>query len=273
MYSQSGEDGIIARIFDIIGQGNRFCCEFGAWDGIYLSNTRALIDAKWSALLIEGDPERFLTLQERNANNPRITCECAFVDAGQNSLARILERSGLAEKRIDLLSIDIDGLDYDVFSTLGELRHLPRLVLVEVMPEHGYERADLLPNRIARDGIGQPLMAFILRGRELGYRLICYHGNAFFIAENVGAHDTISTLSARDAWFQALSGIESNTTDAEYLYLRNLGLAGSPYAFCNPLLSAEWLGLSQERAVTIEREQRRKRLWRRIRSPRRWIVG
>jgi hypothetical protein len=36
--SQCGEDGIIQKIFEIIGCENRWCVEFGAWDGMKYSN-------------------------------------------------------------------------------------------------------------------------------------------------------------------------------------------------------------------------------------------
>ena len=34
LYSQNGEDGIIAAIFDMIGTTTKTCCEFGAWDEV-----------------------------------------------------------------------------------------------------------------------------------------------------------------------------------------------------------------------------------------------
>jgi hypothetical protein len=53
-YSQTGEDGIIKKILEIIPQNDKWCVDFGAWDGLYLSNTRNLIETKgYSAILIE----------------------------------------------------------------------------------------------------------------------------------------------------------------------------------------------------------------------------
>jgi hypothetical protein len=39
VYSQNGEDGIIDYILNKIPDKDNWCCEFGAWDGKYLSNT------------------------------------------------------------------------------------------------------------------------------------------------------------------------------------------------------------------------------------------
>jgi hypothetical protein len=263
--TQNGEEDIIARIFEVAGAGNRFCCEFGAWDGIFLSNTRSLVLDGWSALLIEGDPQKFRDLRANYAGNADVAVECAFVDSGDNSLARILERKGLAQRRLDFLSIDVDGGDFDHFSALDRLPSLPRLVLVEVQPEHGPHRLEMVPDDIARQNIGQPLAVFVRRAHELGYRLVCYLGcNAFFLAEDAGAHDALPTLSPEDAWRQCIQVHREQTLNAEYLYCRNLGIADSLYRFDNPLLTAESLGIAPERAASLQRKGRRSRFKRLI---------
>nr|VFK13689.1 MAG: hypothetical protein BECKLPF1236A_GA0070988_100933 [Candidatus Kentron sp. LPFa]VFK29801.1 MAG: hypothetical protein BECKLPF1236C_GA0070990_100959 [Candidatus Kentron sp. LPFa] len=38
--SQTGEDGVIEKIFEIIEPTNRWCIEFGAWDGKKFRNTQ-----------------------------------------------------------------------------------------------------------------------------------------------------------------------------------------------------------------------------------------
>lgn len=40
VHSQSGEDGVIGAILDLLPERDRWCVEFGAWDGKLLSNTR-----------------------------------------------------------------------------------------------------------------------------------------------------------------------------------------------------------------------------------------
>ncbi len=63
-YSQFGEDGIVEKIFQVIGAENRWCVELGAWDGVYLSNTYNLVEQNWSAVLVEGDRRKFSALQK-----------------------------------------------------------------------------------------------------------------------------------------------------------------------------------------------------------------
>ena len=37
--SQCGEDGIIKAALEVLRETNKWCVEFGAWDGKHLSNT------------------------------------------------------------------------------------------------------------------------------------------------------------------------------------------------------------------------------------------
>jgi hypothetical protein len=269
--AQNGEEDVISRIFEVVGAESRFCCEFGAWDGIFLSNTRSLILDGWSALLIEGDAKKFGELEKNYAHNTSVIVECAFVDAGHNSLNRILERRGLAERRLDFLSIDVDGADFDHFSSLGRLRSLPRLVVVEVQPEHDPLLSDMVPDEIAKHNIGQPLAVFNRRAGQLGYRLVCYLGcNAFFLVDEAGGHDVIPTLSPQDAWMQCMRVHRERVTNSEYLYRRNHGMADSLYRFENPVLTADYLGIDPKRAASILKKGRR---WRFRRIIRRALSG
>ena len=61
-YSQWGEDGILEEILkrlSITDYSDIWVVEFGAWDGKHLSNTFNLIEKGASAVLIEGDKNRF----------------------------------------------------------------------------------------------------------------------------------------------------------------------------------------------------------------------
>ena len=109
IYSQWGEDGIIAKIFEIIGDGSRTSIEFGAWDGFHLSNTANLWANKgWRGILIEGDASKHVSLVEKVKAYNCIPLLGFVEPEGDNSLESILNRSGIPLKA-DLLSIDIDS--------------------------------------------------------------------------------------------------------------------------------------------------------------------
>lgn len=130
-YSQFGEDGIIEKIFEIIGTESKLCVEFGAWDGFHLSNTANLWTNGWKGVLIEGNKKRFNSLCKK-VENYNCICINAFVERnGKNSLEPLLNNHGISEQ-LDLLSIDIDGNDYYIYESLKEIR--PRVVICEYNP-------------------------------------------------------------------------------------------------------------------------------------------
>ncbi len=72
-YSQTGEDGIIDKILSIIPKKDKWCVEFGAWDGQHLSNARKLIEHDgYSAILIEGDEAKCKELQKNYSKNKKV---------------------------------------------------------------------------------------------------------------------------------------------------------------------------------------------------------
>ena len=131
--SQFGEDGVIEEVFKRIGTKNNICIEFGAWDGVHLSNTWKLWhNENWNALLIEGITERFNALTETTKEFKNVQSLNAFVTlSGYNSLNAIFDRLQFPSD-IDLLCIDIDGDDFYIFESLENYR--PRLVIVEYNP-------------------------------------------------------------------------------------------------------------------------------------------
>ena len=59
VYSQFGEDGILAAIFEKLGTRNKWVLECGASDGVFFSNSRKLIEEGWFGVLVEADPAQF----------------------------------------------------------------------------------------------------------------------------------------------------------------------------------------------------------------------
>src|ERR1700757_1969550 len=67
--SQFGEDGIICKVFNLIGTHNRWCFEAGAWDGISYSNTNSLMKQGWSGVFVEANADKFRDLQQTYRSN------------------------------------------------------------------------------------------------------------------------------------------------------------------------------------------------------------
>ena len=133
VHSQFGEDGIIAQILDLLPEKDHWCVEFGAWDGIHLSNTHHLLAAGgYSGVLIEGDETRFQKLLQNFQGVDRVICLNRLVGFDpENCLDRILESTPIP-LNFDLLSIDIDGNDYHVWHAVQ--RYRPKIVVIEFNP-------------------------------------------------------------------------------------------------------------------------------------------
>ena len=182
--SQAGEDGIIERVFSMIGASNKWCVEFGAWDGRHLSNTwNLLINKKWYGVLIESDSARFQKLQQTHAHHDRAILVNRFITLyGGDSLDAVLAETP-APLDLDLISIDVDGQDWHLWNSLE--RYRPRLVIVEFnysIPNDVYYVQDPDPNVHE----GSSLLAMIELGKQKGYELIATTPlNAFFVVKEL----------------------------------------------------------------------------------------
>jgi hypothetical protein len=141
-FSQNGEDGVIAKILSLLDSRDHWCVEFGAWDGVHLSNVRRLIlEEGYSAVLIEGDRAKFAELRHNYAGNERVVPLNAMVGfQGEEGLDGILAPYPIPET-FDFLSIDIDGNDYHVWRAI-EVSPDSR---VRGVQSHGSDRGPLRP--------------------------------------------------------------------------------------------------------------------------------
>lgn len=244
VHSQNGEDGIIEALFSRIGTVTRVCCEFGAWDGIHLSNCRNLILEGWGAVMIEGDENRFRDLVANYASYPDVTCVNRWVGTGADSLDAILREHDAAD--LDFLSVDIDGLDSEVLEAL-EVR--PRVICIEVNAGHDPGSAQRIDRETAADNIGQPLRVFRNVADAKGYDLVGYTGNAFLVRRDLVEEHSLRVLTAEQAYQQFLRYLPDE--GKEWLYLVNLGIVNPRRRFHNRHLSRRALGIGVTRALRL----------------------
>lgn len=178
--SQDGEDGIIEEIFRRLNIAGGVCMEFGAWDGKNLSNTWTLWHERgFGAVLVEAVEDRAAKLKEATRDFHQVQVMCAYVQAeGNNSVDGILSRCGV-KPDIELVSIDVDGDDYHIFSAIREYH--PRVVVVEYNATMG-SRLKIV--QAPGEMLGSSGAAIIELAHRKGYKLAaCTNVNLIFCQE------------------------------------------------------------------------------------------
>lgn len=175
--SQNGEDGVIEALFECVGETNRYFVEFGVGDASEC-NTAALLDRGWKGLMMDLDDV---------CRNPLATIRRERVFA--ENINRLFSKYGVPEQ-FDLLSIDVDGIDFWVWR---EIAARARVVVIEYnssIPPHESRAIVYEPGFIfgSTDYFGASLMALKKLGERKGYTLVYCdrHGvNAFFVANEL----------------------------------------------------------------------------------------
>ena len=179
IYSQNGEDGILEEIIKRIGISANFgwCVEFGAWDGIHLSNTFNLVASGWSAVYIEGDPNKYKDLLNTASFHAKITPINRYVDYrlnSENCLDNILATTKISNN-FDILSIDIDSYDLDVWDSLK--KYIPKIIVIEI-------NSSIKPgifHRHTEKLSGNSFSSTLQVGVAKDYTLVCHTGNLIFV--------------------------------------------------------------------------------------------
>ncbi len=170
-YSQFGEDGIISEILDRI-EATRpltgWCVEFGAHDGVFMSNTCNLVRSRdYSAVMIEADPKRMVQLAA-NYPQPEVIKINAMVGFdGDTLLDRILATTPIPNE-FDVLSIDIDGCDYWILDSIENYR--PSVLLVEFNPTIP-NAVEFVQPRDVRVNQGSSPLSLLQLAKSKGYAL------------------------------------------------------------------------------------------------------
>ncbi len=218
-YSQFGEDGILLYLFSLLGATNKKCVEICGGGG-FDNTANLLINHGWNGLFFEGSESHIQRGQQFYARcadtkvwPPKIVQ--AWVTA--ENVNDLIAAQGFSGE-IDLLSLDMDGMDYWVWKAIEGIR--PRVVVLEYnsvwepdvavtvpyRPDFIAENNNVSPlynqrRRVVNTLTGKPiadrvdnyfgasLAAFVKLGKQKGYRLVgCerYGFNAFFMKSGIG---------------------------------------------------------------------------------------
>lgn len=162
-FSQNGEDGIIEEALDRIGLLKGRCVEFGGADGTFCSNTAKLLTEGWEGKLIEGDEILFGQMLNNTKLPDSVDMENEFVTP---------ENVNHLVGECNLLSIDIDGNDYEVWKAY---KHKPAVVVIEINSSFHPEDEHFSLEK------GCSYKKMVELGKEKGYFLLCHTGNLIFV--------------------------------------------------------------------------------------------
>lgn len=176
MYSQNGEDGMLAATFRKVGLTDRFCVEFGVGDGTQC-NTAYLTKKKgWSHLWMDSIEDASGSIKKE------------FITA--ENINELFAKYKVP-RTFDLLSVDIDYNTYWVWKALEG--YSPRVVVIEYNPAFPPTESLAVPYdpQGMWDGTryyGASLLALAKLGADKGYTLVgCddYGVNAFFVRSDL----------------------------------------------------------------------------------------
>jgi len=219
-YSQFEEDGLLLYIFSLLKPLNRVCVEICAGDGRECNTANLIINHGWWGHLFDGDERKVKigrTFYARNKDTfvhpPRFTQ--AWITA--ENVNDEISKSG-ASGPIDLLSLDMDGVDYWVWKAIKVIE--PQVVICETHNSIPPDKALTVPYEAefafeSRNFRGASLLAMAKLGKEKGYRLVGTHRfgfNAIFIKQGLVekyfpevdvascVQDPYSAHARRDKW-------------------------------------------------------------------------
>ncbi len=191
-FSQNGEDGILLYLFSRIGMESRHCVEIGCGSGIECNTANLILNHGFKGLMIDAREKRIALGRRFFAkcrDGPRPIPQLVHAWVTRGGIEDILRERGF-KGPIDLLSIDLDGVDYWIWETLACVE--PRVVVIEYnssfAPDQAVTVAYADDFRGGND-LGASLGALVKLGRRKGYRLVgCNSGrvNAFFVHDGVG---------------------------------------------------------------------------------------
>lgn len=196
-FSQNGEDGILLYLFSILGVGSRKCVEICAGDGIECNTANLIVNHGWTGLLFDGSDENVARGQtfyrQRKDGLSFYPPQMVVGWITAENINDLLGDNGF-QGEIDLLILDLDGMDYWIWKAIDRIQ--PRVVIVEYNQNLGAQRAVTIPyqsdyahNWQFGYPVSASLPAFVKLGRQKGYRLIgCerFGINAFFVRQGLG---------------------------------------------------------------------------------------
>lgn len=202
-FSQEGEDLVLARVFDVLGVKKGFFVDIGAHHPFRFSNTYYFYRRGWIGINIDARPGTKKLFEYHRAKDINIECGVgleeglltyySFNEPALNTfsyreaqikestqykvidriqipvfaLKDILDKNLPKGKKIDFMTIDVEGFDHEVICSNDWIQYRPTIIAVELL------------NSSIDEVQMHPTAAILL---EQGYTLIAKTHNTFFFS-------------------------------------------------------------------------------------------
>lgn len=207
IFSQYGDDGIIQWLIHQLDVSSRYFIEFGV-ENYRESNTRFLMmNNNWSGLVMDGSQRNIdQIIGSEYFWKFDLTARCAFIDCDNiNELINDFSKT----REVNLLSIDLDGVDYWVWQAIDTIS--PSIVIVEYNSVFGIDRAITVPydkyfRRTEKHHSnlywGASLRALSELAAKKGYSLIGCNsaGNNAYFVRNDKLNDSVKPCTVEDGY-------------------------------------------------------------------------
>ncbi len=193
VFSQWGEDGIIDYLVTNLNIQNKTFIEFGVEDYKEANTKFLLINKNWKGWIIDSSQKNITDIKLQDFYwRHSLDAHCEFVTA--ENINHIFN-SFNCEKKLGLLSIDIDGNDYWIWEKINVLD--PSIVIIEYNARLGKEKPYVVPyeEKFTRNEkhysmiyYGASINALVKLGTKKGYAFVCCNkagNNAFFVKKEL----------------------------------------------------------------------------------------
>lgn len=193
-FSQTNEDGILLLLQALLGRGDATIVEIGCGDGRENNSTNLIVNHGWNGYLFDGSAEGVANARRFFAQHPDTRIHpprCTHSWFTRGTINEILREAGVPA-RTDILSLDVDGMDYWLWEALTWTR--ARIVVLEYNNVIPADRSITVPyaddfQTSTADFTGASLRAMVALSARKGYRFVgCNHlgYNAFFVDAALG---------------------------------------------------------------------------------------
>lgn len=197
VHSQHEEDGYLLFLFAVLGFTNRRVLEICCGSGDESNTANLIVNHRCDGLLFEGSKELAERAKAFYASHPdtrywppKVVHD--WITAG--NVDALIQQGGFSGE-IDLLSIDIDGIDYWLWKAISAIS--PRVVVAEINHLWGPRRSVTVPyaddfkavfTKHGSDYAGASIAAFNKLAASKRYRLVganAFATNAFFVRNDL----------------------------------------------------------------------------------------